>query len=105
MNEMDENQPKKPRKPTGLKGGGARLWNTITTEYELETNELSVLAEVCLTKTRIEQLDKIVDAEGLIIDSPQGKKMNPAAVEGRQLRLLLNQLARTLKFPGLELDK
>ena len=95
----------KPRKPTGLKGAGATLWETITTEYELETSELAVLSELCLTKTRIQRLDKIVDTEGLVIDSPQGKKMNPAAVEGRQLRLLLNQLARTLKFPGLELDK
>lgn len=102
---MSEKKHDMPRKPTGLKGAGARLWATITTEYELETNELSVLAEVCLTKTRIEQLDKIVEADGLVVDSPQGKKMHPAAVEGRQLRLLFNQLARTLKFPGLELDK
>lgn len=95
----------KPRKPMSLKGSGARLWETITTEYELETSELAVLTEVCLTKTRIQQLDKIVDAEGLVIDSPQGKKVHPAAVESRQLRLLFNQLSRTLKFPGLELDK
>lgn len=102
---MSENRHVKPRKPTGLTGSGARLWATITTEYELETSELAVLEEVCRTKTRIEQLDKIVDAEGLVVDSPQGKKMHPASVEGRQVRLLFNQLSRTLKFPGLELDK
>lgn len=102
---MSENRHERPRKPTGLTGSGARLWATITTEYELETSELAVLSELCLTKTRIQKLDKIVDTEGLVIDSPQGKRVHPAAVESRQLRLLFNQLSRTLKFPGLEFEK
>lgn len=102
---MSQNRHDVPRKPTGLKGGGLRLWNKITTEFGMETSELAVLEEVCRTKTRIDQLDKIVDAEGLVIESPQGKKVHPAAVESRQVRNVFNQLAKTLRFPVEEDSK
>lgn len=96
---MTENAPKRPPKPYKLTGSGLKLWNRVVKEYALETHELSVLEELCRTKTRIEQLDEIVDADGLMVDSPQGRRVHPAAVESRQLRIVFTGLSKTLRFP------
>lgn len=98
----ESNKKYRPRKPTGIDGAAARLWEKVTTEFHLETNELAVLEELVRVKARIDELDKIAEAEGLVIDSPQGRRVHPAVVESRQARNVFNQLAKTLKFPGVD---
>lgn len=99
---MSESKRYRPRKPAGLTGSGLTLWNKVTKDFVLEHHELSILEQMCRTSTRIEQLDAIAEEEGLVIDSPHGKKMHPAAVEARQVRAVFTQLAKALKFPGVE---
>ena len=99
---MSESKQYRPRKPAGLSGAGARLWEKVTAEFGLETNELAILEEMCRMKVRIDELDAIVADEGLVIDSPQGRRIHPAGVEVRQARNVFNELAKTLKWPGGE---
>ncbi|MGZ1492415.1 terminase [Brevibacterium sediminis] len=92
----------RPRVPKGLESPGSDLWIKIVEAYELEDHALSVLEQLCRTQTRIAQLDAIVDAEGLIIDSPQGRKTHPALVEVRQLRTVYYRLHGALGFPEVD---
>ena len=92
----------RPRIPKGLESPGADLWVKVVEEYELEDHALSVLEQLCRTQSRIAQLDAIVDAEGPILDSPQGRKAHPALVEVRQLRTVFYRLHGALGFPEVE---
>ena len=99
---MSESKKYRPRKPAGLDGSGLKFWNKVIEDFDLDHHEVELLAQLCKTLNRIDELDKIADREGLIIESPHGKKAHPAAVESRQMRMVFNQLAKTLRFPGVD---
>lgn len=97
---MSESKKYRPRKPRDLTGSGVELWEKTTKAFDLEDHELSLLAELCKTMSRISQLDRIADDEGLMQDSSQGRRVHPALVEARQMRIVFARLASALKFPG-----
>ena len=99
---MSESKKYRPRKPKGLESPGADLWVKVVEEFDLEDHGLAVLEQLCRTQNRIAQLDAIVDTEGLMVDSPQGRKAHPALVESRQLRTVFYRLAGALNFPEVE---
>lgn len=70
-----------PCAPRGLKAGGKRLWRAVTDEFELA------------------ELERIVTAEGVTHDSPQGVRAHPALVEARQQRIILAKLVASLRIP------
>ncbi|MHA6511323.1 hypothetical protein [Tessaracoccus sp. Z1128] len=88
-----------PRTPPGLRAGGQRLWRSIVEDYELGQHELAVLVEACHTVDACHALEAIVTAEGVVHDSPQGKRAHPALVEARQQRLALAKLVASLRIP------
>lgn len=88
-----------PRVPAGLKAGGRKLWKAIADEFELEQHELSVLLEAARTVDSLEALEKIVQAEGVTHQSPQGVRAHPALVEARQQRVTLAKLVASLRIP------
>ena len=92
----------RPRIPKGLGSPGKDLWVKVVEEFDLEDHGLAVLEQLCRTQNRIAQLDEVVDAEGLMIESPQGKRAHPALVESRQLRTVFYRLAGALNFPEVE---
>ena len=85
--------------PANLKAGGKRLWKAITDEFELGQHELSVLLEASRTVDALEALEKIVRAEGVTHQSPQGVRAHPALVEARQQRVTLAKLVASLRIP------
>lgn len=85
--------------PSGLRPGGRKLWRAIVGDYELAQHELTVLLEAARTVDALEQLEAIVEAEGVVHDSPQGKRAHPALVEARQQRLTLAKLVASLRIP------
>lgn len=99
---MSESRRYKPRKPAGLDGSGLKFWNKVIEDFDLDHHEVELLAQLCRTLNRIDELDAIADREGLIIDSPHGKKAHPATVEARQMRAVFTQMAKALKFPGVD---
>lgn len=92
----------KPRKPRNLIGTGLKLWEAINDEHILEPHEAALVEELSRVRSRIAELDKVVDDEGLIVKSSQGPKANPALTEGRAQRLLFARLVSTLRFPVKE---
>lgn len=92
--------------PRGTGAAGKRLWDSVLSEYELEEHERALLVEAVRTIDLLTELEQMVKAEGSVIDSPQGRKAHPAAVEARQQRIALARLLAALRLPaGDEDDK
>lgn len=86
-------------RPRALKAGGKRLWDAVTAEFDLEEHETALLAEACRTVDLLDELDAVTRREGAVIDSPQGRKANPAAVEARQQRIAFARILAALRLP------
>jgi hypothetical protein len=92
--------------PTGTREAGKRLWSSIVKDYEIEEHERVLLVEAVRTVDLLTDLEKLVRSEGAVIDSPQGRKAHPAAVEARQQRIALARLLAALRLPaGDEYDQ
>ncbi len=85
---------------TGL--AGRRLWRAVVELYELEAHELLLLREAARTADLLDELEKRIKTEGAVIESPQGEKAHPAAVEARQQRIALARLLGALRLPAGE---
>ena len=96
--------PSKLQTPRGLNVAGRKLWDAATTEFDWADHELAILEEGCRTRDRIVQLDKQVEADGLMLTSSQGSRVHPAVAEARQQRLTLARLLVSLGIPALEDD-
>lgn len=90
----------KPRCPDGTGAAGRRLWASITNVYELEEHEAALLVEAVRTVDLLARLDGEVRKFGAIVESPQGRKANPAAVEARQQKIALARLLAALRLPA-----
>ncbi len=88
-----------PEPPTGTGAAGRRLWLSVVTDYDLAEHELAVLTEATRTVDLLDELDAAIRSEGAIVDSPQGRRANPAATEARQQRIVLARLLAALRMP------
>ncbi len=88
-----------PQPPEGTCAAGCRLWESVLADFELDQHELVLLTEAVRTVSLLDQLEASIRSEGAIVDSPQGRKANPAAVEARQQRIALARLLAALRIP------
>ncbi len=88
--------------PTGTKAAGRRLWTSIVEDYDLDEHELALLREAVRTVDLLADLDVLVKREGPIVESPQGTRAHPAAVEARQQRIVLARVLAALRLPAGE---
>lgn len=93
-----------PKAPAGLKASGRALWKAVLTDYVLDQHELTVLREVCRTADTCDQLQALVDAEGLTAQSSQGVRAHPALVELRQQRVTFARMLTALRIPAGEVE-
>ncbi|MFD6860552.1 hypothetical protein ACFWCF_24835 [Rhodococcus sp. NPDC060090] len=70
--------------------------------YELAEHELQVLREAVRTVDQIDRLHAIVEADGVMQESPQGRRVHPAVAEMRQQRIVLARLLAALKIPDTD---
>ncbi|KUH97954.1 terminase [Mycolicibacterium acapulense] len=85
--------------PNGLKWSGRRLWQAVAADFELSEHETSLLLQACRTVDLLDALQARLDADGPIVDSPQGLKAHPAAAELRQQRITLARLVASIGLP------
>lgn len=90
----------KPKAPSGLRAPGRRLWASVAADYELDEHETALLIETCRTVDLCDELETELRRSGAIVDSPQGRKANPAAVELRQQRIALARMLAALRLPA-----
>lgn len=88
--------------PTGLRAAGKRLWASVVDVYDLDEHELALLVEAVRTVDVLAELDAAVRRDGPLVESPQGQKAHPAAVEARQQRIALARLLAALRLPSGE---
>lgn len=93
-----------PKPPKGLRTAGKRLWTSVQRDYELETHEQRLLLEAARTLDLLDELAAAVDRDGALVDSQQGLRANPAAVEARQQRITLARLLAALRLPAGDED-
>jgi hypothetical protein len=78
---------------------GRELWRTVTAVYELDERELVVLAHAGRVADLVNELDRVVATEGVMVDGRLGLKVSKAAVEARQQRVVLARLLRSIDLP------
>jgi phage terminase small subunit len=99
---VSNNEYTPPAPPAGLKDAGKALWKDTVAEVEFDPHHLRVLGEACKTLDEVHALKGRLEADGSIVDSPQGQKVHPALPELRQARMTLARLLASLKIPAIQ---
>lgn len=73
-------------------------------DFDLEEHELALLREAVRTVDRLDAMDAQVTVDGLMVNTPAGPRVHPAAVEARQLRITLARLLAALRLPAGDED-
>lgn len=86
--------------PRGLATKGKRVWKEITADYELRTDELDILEDICRESDLIDRLEKDLEGADLMVTGSQGQDVaNPLVSEIRQHRATKKSLWASLKLP------
>jgi hypothetical protein len=76
----------------------------VVTSWEVDGHHAELLRRAVVIADRIAELDALVDEEGAVIESPQGRKCHPALVESRNQTALLARLLAALGLPDVGED-
>lgn len=89
-----------PRAPKGLKSKGEKLWKETVDKYDLRSDELDTLEDVCREADLIVRMEtELVDAP-LTVKGSMGQDVpNPMVSELRQHRATKSRLWAALKLP------
>jgi hypothetical protein len=79
---------------------GSQLWESVTDVLVLDAHEQLLLTELCRTADSLDELQKIVDRDGVLADSSQGVRAHPALQELRQQRIAFARLVTALGLPS-----
>lgn len=93
---------KVPNPPAGLQKSGRALWRAVLTDYELDEHETTILREACRTADSLDDLQALIESEGLMSETSQGPRVHPALVEARQQRVTFARLLTALRIPAGE---
>lgn len=78
---------------------GAALYAELSDLVEFDVHETALLIEACRVRDRLDELDKVVRADGVVVTSPQGVKAHPALVESRAQEVVFSRLLASLRIP------
>ncbi|HEY4269974.1 MAG TPA: P27 family phage terminase small subunit [Galbitalea sp.] len=99
-------QTAEPRPPRVLGRRGAALWRKLVAKYEFDPQEIELLLETCRTLDRIDDLEKSVSENGVMIEGSQGQKvLNGAVAEMRQQQTGFARLVAQLNLFDAELGQ
>lgn len=79
---------------------GSQLWKSVTDVLVLDAHEQLLLTELCRTADQLDQLQAVVDRDGVLADSSQGVRAHPALQELRQQRIAFARLVTALGLPS-----
>lgn len=94
-----------PRPPKDSGPSARRLWTAVQRDYELGEHESALLTAMCRQVDRLDQLEALIAAEGLIVTGHGTRKMHPAVVEARQTAIAVARIAACLRLPAGEEDE
>lgn len=79
---------------------GSQLWESVNEVLVLDAHEHLLLTELCRTADQLDELQKIVERDGVLSDSSQGVRAHPALQELRQQRIAFARLITALGLPS-----
>lgn len=85
--------------PRGLRAGGRRLWDAVTSAFDVDESVAAVLAEACYTVDELAVLRGKFAEIDPVIETNQGPRVHPLYAEVRARRLLLAKLIREVGLP------
>ncbi|MFG2618040.1 P27 family phage terminase small subunit [Streptomyces sp. NPDC048507] len=90
-----------PKAPSKLGPAGRRLWSSVVPAYHLRPDELRVLEDACRCADMVEQLEKLMEGDDLMVYNSQGAKLHPAVDTLRRYRATMGTLLRQLSLPDV----
>ena len=87
------------RAPKELNESGKRLWNRVLKTFELADHEELVLLQACRLADNLDRLQLDLGTGSMMLESSQGSRIHPAAVEARQQSLALAKVMASLRIP------
>ena len=91
-----------PRPPKGAGTAGRKLWRAVLGEYELEQHEVALVTALVRQVDRLDALEDLITAEGLMLTGHGTQKVHPAVVEARQSAIAVARIAAALRLPSGE---
>jgi hypothetical protein len=92
-----------PAVPEGLGSAGTGLWTRTVGEFtDLAVHEEALLLQLCRTADALEELQQVLDRDGVLNTATQGVRVHPALPELRQQRITFAKLIAALKLPAAE---
>jgi len=89
-----------PPAPSALGDRGRAFWLTVHTHWLLNVDEVELLTEVCRTVDVCEDLQAVLNRDGVMAVGSMGQaRTHPALAELRGSRLLLGRLLAQLSLP------
>jgi hypothetical protein len=93
-----------PRPPKGAGPSGRRVWRAVLGEFELEEHERALVTALVRQVDRLDELEELIAAEGLMVSGHGTVKMHPAVVEARQSAIAVARISAALRLPSGEQD-
>jgi len=85
--------------PEALGPAGLKVWNSVTTDYQLRPDELRILEDACREATLIDRINQELQESPLIAKGSMGQPVaSPLVQEIRQHRAVFAQLMARLKL-------
>ena len=82
--------------PKGSSVNARKLWEEVTSRYDLDQHEEGILREACRTVTDLDALAGVIARDGIM---GADDRVHPALVEARQQRITLTRLVASLRLP------
>lgn len=91
----------RPRKPENALGPqGRELWDSVTSDSDLETHERVLLIEACRVVDRLQFItDELEGAPATVVNNKGDEVAHPLLAEARQQEQTLARLVASLRLP------
>jgi hypothetical protein len=93
-----------PRPPKAAGPSGRRLWRAVQEQYELDEHERALLVALVRQVDRLDELEGLIEAEGLVVEGHGTVKIHPAVVEARQTAIAVARISASLRLPSGDVD-
>jgi len=74
-------------------------------EFELEEHERALVTALVRQVDRLDELEGLIAAEGLMVSGHGTVKMHPAVIEARQSAIAVARISAALRLPAGEEDE
>lgn len=84
---------------------GARLWESVVVQYDLDVHEELLLLQACRTADLLDRLARRADGAELTVINAKGEQVTaPWITEHRQQSIVLARLLASMRMPSGEED-